>query len=323
MSTLQRIRAGSVFLHRKGRWLPALYVVARSALAMIRAFGKLTVVGIGFVTIHAHLEDQRLLEIAITVALGAIHGYVLPLQRKLRLGVVKAFVDRRERNLFPAGRAVAGLATLREAVMMRVLVAIRALSEGYSRIPRLVVRTWRMALGARNLPVQAGKGIARLRVIELAGANGLPIFEVVTLLAGLPQSPVVWILVAGDASGRNTEIRPAQVFDSDAGTFLRTDFGRSVAAVAGKASVLALQQVAGLLVVKCFDVPLDQGEIFAVVFGVAAGALLAGPRRQAISRVQSLAGIQPRGDLGVAVQTFERSLSPKLVATGTVDRSVE
>ena len=74
-------------------------------------------------------KAQRLLEIAAGVALRAIHADVLSQQRKLRLRVVKVLVTLPERNLLPTARVVAGLATLREAAAVRILVAIRALIE--------------------------------------------------------------------------------------------------------------------------------------------------------------------------------------------------
>ena len=51
---------------------------------------------------------------------------------------------------------------------------------------------------------------------------------------------------------------------------------RRVTAVAGQRLVLAFERVTGLLVVECFDVPLDEGKIHAVVLGMAACAILAG-----------------------------------------------
>ena len=169
---------------------------------MIRAFGKLPVMRIWLVTIHAFLEDKRLLKVAAGMALGAIHADVLPNQRKLRLRMVKAFIDRAQRYLLPARGAVAGLATLQETPPVRILVAIGTLVERNSRITRPIVHTLRMALGARHLSVQTGQRIARLRVIELTDADCFPVFKVVALLTGLPEPSVVRVLVAGSAGGR-------------------------------------------------------------------------------------------------------------------------
>jgi len=66
--------------------------------------------------------------------------------------------------------------------------------------------------------------------------------------------------------------------------------GGVVALVAGKSGVLALEQITGFLVVERLWIPLNERKIFAIVFGVAAGALLARSRRDVICRMQSLAG---------------------------------
>lgn len=181
-----------------------------------------------------------------------------------------------------------------------------------------------MALRALHLSVQSGQRIARLRVIELADADGLPVFEVVALLAGLPQSSVVGILVAGRASRPQSQISPVQVFDLDGGAFLRTDARRRVTAIAGQARVFAQKRISSRLVVEGFDVPLNQREVLAIMFRVAARALLAGTGRDVVSRMQSLAGTEPRGNFRMAVQALQRRLpAAELVATGAVGRSIE
>ena len=171
---------------------------------MIRSFGKLPVMRIRLVAIHAFLEDKRLLKVAAGMALGAIHADVLPNQRKLRLRMVKAFIDRAQRYLLPARGAVAGLATLQETPPVRILVAIGTLVEWNSRISRPIIRTRGMALGALNMRVDSGQGIAGLRVVELDDTNRLPIFEVVALLTGLTKPSLVRVLVTGSAAGRQT-----------------------------------------------------------------------------------------------------------------------
>jgi hypothetical protein len=129
---------------------------------------------------------------------------VFPLQRKLRLRVVKALTYRGEGDLLPARGAVARLATLSETSAVRILVAIGTLVEWNSRISRPIIRTRRMALGALNMRVDSGQGIAGLRVVELDDTNRLPIFEVVALLTGLTKPSLVRILVTGSAAGRQT-----------------------------------------------------------------------------------------------------------------------
>ena len=69
MSALQGIGCGGVVLYRECRRLEAFNGVARGALATARTFGKLSLVWVWLVTIHAPLKDQRLLEISVRVAL--------------------------------------------------------------------------------------------------------------------------------------------------------------------------------------------------------------------------------------------------------------
>ena len=127
-----------------------------------------------------------------------------------------------------------------------------------------------MTLGALHLGMQAGQGIARLRVIELgltrlAHVNRLPVHEIVALQAIRAQATFMLILVAGGASGCHPEIGSAQVFDFDRLAFLGRDVGRSVAFVAGQASMLAFEEISRVLVIEGFDIPLDQREIFSVM----------------------------------------------------------
>ncbi len=101
------------------------------------------------------------------------------------------------------------------------------------------------------------------------------------------------------------------------------DVRRVVAFIARQAGVLAFKQVAGLLVIESLGVPLDQREIFAIVFGVAAGAFLARSGWNVIGGVKTLVGGETGRDLGVTVQTFQGCLAAELVATGAVGRSVQ
>ena len=130
MSALQWVCAQSMFLHCERGGFPAVHGVARGTFSAVRAFGKLAVVGIGLVAIHALLEYERLFEVSIGMALVAIHAAVFALQGELCLGVIKTLIQRLSRDLLPTARVVAGLAGLpREACSVRVFVAVRALSE--------------------------------------------------------------------------------------------------------------------------------------------------------------------------------------------------
>jgi hypothetical protein len=207
--------------------------------------------------------------------------------------------------------------------MMRVLVAIRTLVERDSCISRLIVWPRCMTLGALNLHVQPGQRIACLRVIELTNADCLPVLKVVALLAGWPKTSAVRVLMASGASRRYPEIGLVKVLDFDHRAFLWTNSRWRMTAIASQSCVLAFEQVSGLLMVERFDVPLDEGEVFAIVFRVAACTLLAGAWRNVVGRMQSRAGIEPLGDFRMAVQALERRLSTELVATGAVGRSIQ
>ena len=142
-------------------------------------------------------------------------------------------------------------------------------------ILRLTVCSIRVALGALHLQVQPGQRVACLGVIELAHVDRLPIHEVVAGSAILAQPPLVLILVASHARRGKAEIGSAGIFDLDRGAFLGRDVRGIVTLRAVQSGMLALENVPGIFVIKGFDIPLNQGEIFTVVFGMASGALLA------------------------------------------------
>jgi hypothetical protein len=192
------------------------------------------------VTIHALLKSQRLLKVAIDVALSAIYADVLSFERKLCRRMIKALLYRTKRNFLPTSSAVARLASLDKTSAMRIFMTIRALIESYSRVSRLVVWSRCMALGALNLRVQTGERISRLRVIKLADADYLPVFEVMTLLTGCPETSIMRILMTTGTRGRQSQIRSAQILDSNSGAFLWTNTRGHVAAIATDSRVLAL-----------------------------------------------------------------------------------
>lgn len=322
VASFQRVGSRGVLLQREKGRLPALHVVAGGALSAVGTLGELSVVSI-LVAVHTFLEGKRLLEVPPLMALAAIDGGVFSEQRKLGLGVVEALVDRLQVDLLPSGGVVAGLAALREAAMMRVLVAVGALVERYANILRLSVGPVGVALGALHLRVQTGQRVTGLGVIELAHVDRLPVDEVVARLAIGAKASLMLILVAGDATGGEAKVGPVQVFFFDRRSLLRGDVRRIVAFVAGQSGVFAFEQIAGLLVVESCNVPLHQGKVFTVVLGVATGALLAGPLRNVVGGMQPSSGREAVGDLGVALQALQRCLASKLVTGGTVRGPVE
>lgn len=208
------------------------------------------------------------------MARGTIDRLMFPFQREFGLGVVEALIHRLQRNFLPAARAVARLAGLREAAVVRVLMAVGTLVEWDANIPWLAIRSIRVALGALHLRVQTGKRISSFRVIELSDIDLLPVNEVVAGDTVLPKASFVLILMAIDARRGNSEVCPVGILNFDRRAFLRRDVRWIVALVAGQTRMFPLEHVTSILVVERLDVPFDQWKIFAVVFGVAAGALL-------------------------------------------------
>ena len=87
--------------------------------------------------------------------------------------------------------------------------------------------------------------------------------------------------------------------------------------------MFAFQRVTGFLVVKSLDVPFDQRKIQTIVLGVTPGAFLARTTRNAIRRMQPFMCVESCSDLAMAVETFQRGLTAKLVATGALCTTVE
>ena len=170
---------------------------------------------------------------------------------------------------------MARLAALGKAAVVRILMAIGALVERNTHVLRLPVGSVGVALGALHLGMQAGQWIACLRVIELCGADGFPVLEVMALLAGRTESALVLVFMTANASGREPEICPAQILDLDCPAVLSRDVGWVMALVTGERCMLALEGVSRFCVVEGLDIPLDQREVFAIVLGVAARTLLA------------------------------------------------
>jgi len=207
--------------------------------------------------------------------------------------------------------------------MVRILVAVGAEIERDARIPRLSIRSVRVALFAFHLCVQACQRIAGLAVIELADVELFPVDEVVARLASGTETSFVEVFMARDAGLGQAQERAVQILVLNRRAFLRRDAGRVVALIALESSVFAFEHVSRFAVVESFDVPLDQGEIVAVVLGVAAGAFLAGAGGNLVSGVKPAMSIQAIRDFRVALETLQRGLTAELMTTGAVGRSIE
>ena len=70
--------------------------------------------------------------------------------------------------------------------------------------------------------------------------------------------------------------------------------------------------------IESLCVPLDQGKVFAVVLGVAAGAFLARADSKVIGGVQPSVSRKPSTDLSVTIHAFQGRLSAKFVAARAI-----
>ena len=218
---------------------------------------------------------------------------------------------------------MAGLASLGKAAMVWIAVAVTALVEWDTGVPRLAILAGSMALGAGDRGVQSSQRIPRLAVIELTDIDGFPVFHIVALLAGRTQSPIMWVLVTRCTSGRETKVGAAQVFDLDGCALRSSNARRRVATVAIQRGMFSYQRVSRLLVIERFGVPLDKWKIFAVMIGVTTRALFAGAGLNVVGSVQASACHYSPGNLRMAVHAAKGGRSAQLVAGGAVGRSVE
>jgi len=270
----ERIGGGRVIFRRKGRGFEAVDGVASGALRSLRLLGELAIMRVGLVTIHAGSKRDGLFEISTGMAKRAVHDHVLSLQRVLRLGVIEVLIHHRQGNPLPTRGAVAGLAALREAAMMRIRMAIGALRERQSCVPRFAVGAGGMALFTLHLRMRAGQRIPRFGVIKLGQVDRLPVGVIVTLQTTRTQPSLMRVLMAGSAGLRYSQKTARQVLHLDRSALLRCDVIGTVAASASHARMFSFENVSGKFVVERLGIPLDQRKILAVMFGVATRALL-------------------------------------------------
>jgi len=129
----------------------------------------------------------------------------------------------------------------------------------------------------------------------------------------------VKIFVAGSAGLGDADKGLAEILLLDEWPHGRGDVLGRMAFPAFDADVLSFQDVARLFMIEGLGVPFDDGEVNAVVVGVALRAALAGAGRETVGEVQALVSRETRRDLGMTFQAFERGLSAcQLVAGDTV-----
>ncbi len=171
--------------------------------------------------------------------------------------------------------------------------------------------------------MQSGKRVAGAAVIELGDGHGesLPVIEPVALLAVLPQAALMMILMASDARLRKAKVGAIQVLGGNRGALRGRDMRGSVAERASQAGMFSLQHVAGFAVIEGGGrgIPADEGEILAVMLGVATGALFLAGADGAKGGVQAAPGREPAGNIAVALQAFEAGRACRqLVTTGAL-----
>jgi hypothetical protein len=237
--------------------------------------------------------------------------------------MVELLADALKRDLLPSGGGVAGGASLREAAVVRILVAVGTQIKGNADVLRFAIGTVGVALGALHLGVKARQRITCLAVVELADVDLFPVDEVVTGLAGWPETSLVEILVARNAGGGEAKEGAVQVLVLDGNAFLWRNVGGVVALIALQSGVLALENVSRFVMIEGFRIPLNEREIFAVVFRVAAGALLTGPGRDVVGGMKPVMSVQAVGDFSMAFEALESGLAAEFVTTRAVRGSVE
>lgn len=277
-----------------------------------------------FMAVSALGEGKLFLKVAFEVTCFALDRLVFSHQRVLGLRVIEGVAQSRCRDTFPTACVMAGGASfVLEAALVRIGVAVVALTERKAFISRRALSVGRVALLAFHFLVKSGQRVTRFAVIEFPGSI-LPVDEVVALDAILAEAAFVKILVACSAGLRDPEESLAEILHLDGGALGRGNFVGRVALVAGEASVLAFEHVARFFVIELVGVPLDEREIQPIVIGMAANALLAGAGRNVIRGVQSALGGDARADVGVATNAFEFWLpAADFVAVGAVGSTVE
>jgi hypothetical protein len=185
--------------------------------------------------------------------------------------VIEILVHAGYGNLLPAARCVAGFAGLGETAVVHVNVAVRALSEGDPRIPRLTIGPGRVAFFALHGDVLPGERITSFVVIEFSDGYSLPIGVVVALLAIRTQAAFMKILVAGATGLGCAEKCARKILDFDDGARRRGNMLGGMTFGTSHPLMFPFQNIPGKIMVESLGIPLDQGKVFAIVLGVALG----------------------------------------------------
>ncbi len=273
MLAFERIFGSGMLLYSEQRRLPTIHIMTFRALPLHRPSCELAAMRIDLVAINAHVEFQRLLEIAAHMACRAADRRVLSKQGILRFRVIER---KSGKHILPTGGGVALLARLFEFTVMRIHVACLAGRKIHVLEARGAAGHIRfMAQLTLHVNVHARQGVLRFRVIELFGC--LPIADVVATLAFGPQLAFVIVLMAGNAFGGKSDVRACNLFILNQRFEVRGDVPHHVTLLAGDARVLAFERITRLLMVELPNgrLPAHQCEIQSVVLQVTSHAILA------------------------------------------------
>ena len=293
-----------VLLDREQGGFEAFHLVAFGAITAPRPMLELSVMRVGLVAIRAFCESHSLFEVRAVMTALAGHCCVLAQQRIPGLEMVEG---RGDLHRFPVGDVVARPAACVECSPVRIAMAGSAVGESDAFVLDVAGRSLGpgVALCAFDFLMRSLQPELRAAVIEMG--RFLPTGSIVAALARGAQLSMVRVGMAVDAFPAQAQIGPAQVlhgYGLDCGL---GDVRRLVTVLAGKPGVFPLERIAGAPVIEAPDgsIPVDQGEVAAVVFGMALGARF---RRRVLSDqgcVQAALITQAQLDVFVTIQAFE------------------
>lgn len=296
--------------------------MALRALAFAHARLELTLVRINRVAIHALGECQWLLEVSARMTIDATDFQMAARKRIFCFRMVKLH---RRTNLFPACRGVTRLTGSLETSSVRIRVAIAASLEFNAAVLHRFIRTRRkVAFFAGHLCVHTGERVLRFRMVELLGL--LPVRQVVTALAVIAELSFVDVLVAAGALLGKPHVRRGKILVLDQGTQGRNHVCGRVALLTGDSRMFFHQRITSQSMIELLHgfFPVNQRKILAIVFQVAANAILAVRVFHPQLRVIALIRGQPVCDFLMAFKALKgRGAGPKLMARPALRGTVE
>lgn len=291
-------------------------------LSLAGARLKLPFVRIHRVTVAALVKSKLLFEIASRMAADTTHLQMSARQRVFRFRMVKLHgrID-----FFPACRRVTGFAGAFKRSFMWIGVAVRAGFKFHAAIFHRFVRTGReVAFFAYHLGMHASQRIFGFRVIELLRL--FPVGDVVAALAIVAKLSFVDVLMAACAVLGKAHERGGKIFISNQCAQGWNHVRWCMALLARHGCMLFHKRIAGQPMIELLDgrFPMHQRKILAVVFQMAAHAILAIRIFHPQLRVVALIRGQSFRDFLVAFETFEGWCAcPELMARSALRGTAE